>query len=142
MGATVSDPNFNLGQRDNKIDGFGTARVRIGYAWNRLMAYGTGGFGWAHEMITRTQVVGTVNGAIPGTAEEASTIAPGWAAGLGFEWAVQPNWTLRAEYLHLDLASQSFSFPASGQSIQSTARIDAFRFGVNYIFNVGGPRAY
>ena len=93
-------------------------------------------------MITRTQVTGTVNQAVQGTAEDAAAFAPGWAAGLGLEWGVQPGWTLRAEYLHLDLASQSFAFPAAAQSIQSAARIDAFRFGVNYIFNVGGPRTY
>jgi len=139
MGGSTTDA---FGQRDNKIDSFGTARVRIGYAWSTLMAYGTGGFAWAHEMITRTQVTGTVNQAFPGTVEDSASLAPGWTAGLGFEWAVQPNWSLRAEYLHLDLATQSFSFPAAGQSIQSGARIDAFRFGVNYIFNVGGPRTY
>lgn len=139
-GTAIGDPT--LGQRENKIDSFGTARARIGYAWGRFMAYGTGGFAWAHENMTRTQQSGTVNAAIPGIIEEATAFAPGWAAGLGFEWGVSPGWTLRAEYMHLDLAAQNFTFPQAGQSIEASARINAFRLGVNYIFNVGGPRTY
>ncbi|HXX07451.1 MAG TPA: outer membrane beta-barrel protein [Pseudolabrys sp.] len=141
MGSTAIDgPAF--GQRENNIDSFGTVRARVGYAWDRFLIFGSGGFGWAHEVLTRTQQIGTVNNAIPGTIEEVGATVPGWSAGLGLEWGVSPGWALRAEYLHLDLTSKDFAFVAAGQSIQATARIDAVRLGVNYIFNVGGPRAY
>jgi high affinity Mn2+ porin len=105
------------------------------------MVFGSGGFGWAHEVMTRTQQIGTVNAAIPGTSEESGATVPGWSAGAGIEWGVSPGWVLRAEYLHLGLNSQHFAFPASGQSIQATASIDVVRGGVSYLFNIG-PRSY
>ena len=139
MGSTaIGAPAF--GQRENSIDGFGTIRARVGYAWDRFLVFGAGGFGWAHEVLTRTQQIGIVNAAFPGTVEESAATVPGWSAGIGFEWGVSPGWALRAEYLHLGLNSQHFSFPMAGQSIQATASVDVVRAGVNYIFNIGGPR--
>jgi outer membrane immunogenic protein len=141
MGSTaIGAPAF--GQRVANIDSFGTIRARVGYAWDRFLVFGTGGYGWAHEAITRTQQTGTVNAAVPGTVEESAAMVPGWSAGIGFEWGVSPGWALRAEYLHLGLNSQHFPFSISGQSIQATASVDVVRGGVNYIFNIGGPRSY
>jgi opacity protein-like surface antigen len=131
-----------LGRRENKTADFGTIRTRIGYAWNRFMVYGTGGYAWAHEEIIRSQQAGTVNFAVPGTIESSAGTVSGWAAGVGLEWGVSPGWTLRAEYLHLDLGSRSFAFPTAAQQIDASAQIDAVRVGVNYIFNIGGSRPY
>ena len=126
-----------FGQRDSKIDVFGTVRGRLGYAWDSLLLYGTGGFAWADEEIVRTQQIGTVNGATPGTVEKASAIGTGWAAGGGLEWMFMPNWSLRAEYLHLDIGTKLFSFPLSRQRIEGNARIDIARVGLNYALNWG-----
>ncbi|MGA8475911.1 MAG: outer membrane beta-barrel protein, partial [Candidatus Cybelea sp.] len=128
-----------FGERDNKIDAFGTLRGRFGYAWNNLWLYGTGGFAWADEKLVRTQQIGTVNLAAPGTVESASGIGTGWVAGGGLEWGFAPNWTARLEYLHLDLGSKSFTFPLAGQRIDATATTDIVRLGVNYKFNWGWP---
>jgi outer membrane immunogenic protein len=124
-----------LGQRDNKIDAFGTVRARVGYTWNNWLLYGTGGFAWADQQMTRTQLIGTVNNAPPGTVESASGIGVGWAAGAGLEWAFAGNWTARIEYLHLGLGTQSFLFPLAAQRIDPRSTIDIARFGVNYKFD-------
>ena len=130
------------GQREYRPSDFGTIRGRVGYAWDRLMVYGTGGYAWVHEEIVRTQIVGQVNSAIPGTIESDSGLLSGWTAGIGAEWGVSPGWTLRGEYLHLDVGSRPFTFPAAGQQIAASTQIDLVRFGANYIFNLGGPRSY
>jgi outer membrane immunogenic protein len=129
----IGAPAF--GQRDNDINAFGTVRGRLGYASNSWLFYGTGGFAWADESLTRTQLVGAINGASPGTVEKASAFGTGWAAGVGIEWGFAPNWSARAEYLHLDFGTDSFSFPLAGQRVDANATIDAGRFGVNYKFD-------
>ncbi len=129
---SVDVPAF--GQRENKIDAFGTARGRLGLAWDNWLFYGTGGFAWAHERIVRTQQFGTINTATPGTVESSSTTGSGWAAGGGVEWALLNNWLLRVEYLHLEIGSQSFMFPLAGQRIDAMARVDIGRFGISYKF--------
>jgi outer membrane immunogenic protein len=121
-----------FGQRDNKIDAFGTVRGRLGYAWDNWLLYGTAGFAWAREQITRTQLVGTINNATPGTVESASRTGTGWTAGAGLEWSFARNWSARIEYLHLDLGAESFSFPLAMQRIDAKAQIDIARFGINF----------
>ena len=38
-----------------KIDDFGTVRGRVGYVFDNLLVYGTGGFAWARETATVTE---------------------------------------------------------------------------------------
>jgi opacity protein-like surface antigen len=134
VGRTVIGGN-SLGERVNKIDLFGTARARVGYGWNNWLLYGTGGFAWADEQMTRTQQFGIVNNATPGTVESAKATGTGWAAGAGVEWAFTRGWTARLEYLHLDLGTQQLLFPLAGQQIDPKVTIDVGRFGISYKFN-------
>src|SRR5580704_13556193 len=129
LGRTVIGANA-LGERVNKIDLFGTARARVGYGWNNWLLYGTGGFAWADEQMTRTQQFGTVNNAPPGTVESARASGTGWAAGAGLEWGFARGWMARLEYLHLDLGTQSLLFPLAGQRFDPRVTIDVGRFGV------------
>jgi outer membrane immunogenic protein len=128
-----------FGVREKKIDVFGTARARLGYAWDNWLIYGTGGFAWVDEQMTRTQRVITVNNATPGTVESASGVATGWAAGAGLEWGFARNWSARVEYLHLELDTQSFLFPLAAQRVDAQVTIDSARIGVNYRFDWGAP---
>ena len=70
-----------------------------------------------------------------------STTAAGWVAGLGAEWMFAGNWSVRAEWLHIDLGSINDLLPTvgTGGTIQTavwsrTERFDEFRAGVNYLF--------
>ena len=45
----------------------GTVRGRLGYAFDRVLLYGTGGWAWSNGQSTRTQVTGAVNLATAGT---------------------------------------------------------------------------
>src|SRR5581483_5741775 len=68
-----------------------TVRGRLGYAADRFMPYITGGL-----------ALGDVKATTPGFAGASSDRA-GWTLGAGLEFAVAQNWSLKAEYLYVDL---------------------------------------
>jgi outer membrane immunogenic protein len=121
-------------QHHNTLDLYGTVRGHVGYAVNNVLLYGTGGFAWADEKITRTQLTGNLANATAGIAETATATGVGWAAGAGLEWGFAQNWSARAEYLHLDLGKQSFMFPLAQQRNDAKVNLDVARLGVNYKF--------
>jgi high affinity Mn2+ porin len=112
----------------------GTARARVGYAFDRWMAYGTGGFAWAYDSLTRTQSVGTPSGgsASGGTSEGAFLWRLGWAAGAGVEVPVAGGWTAKIEYLLSDYGAKSVVFPAGAQRFDSDLTMQSVKLGMNY----------
>jgi outer membrane immunogenic protein len=68
----------------------GTARGRVGYAFDRVMPYVTGGL-----------AVGDIRASQPGFSDEETRA--GWTAGGGVEFAFAGNWSAKAEYLYVDL---------------------------------------
>jgi outer membrane immunogenic protein len=138
------------GTRDTYVKDFGTVRGRLGYALNNVLLYGTGGWAWGHG--TNTIQFTCLGPGCPGTSALPPTsptptsvdVNPnGWAAGAGVEWAFLPNWTLRAEYLHLQFdgvtedRSKSSSFVASlfvTSRVSSNVSIDLARVGLSYQF--------
>jgi outer membrane immunogenic protein len=73
----------------------GTVRGRAGYALDRYLVYGTAGaaFGNVRANFSNDPISGTTQ--------------TGWTAGAGTEVALAPNWSAKAEYLFVDLASGS-----------------------------------
>jgi outer membrane immunogenic protein len=91
-----------------KISWFGTLRGRIGYAWDRVMLYATGGLAYGEIKLAGTNTVsGTVGGApfLAVTAIGHSKVNAGWTVGAGIEGALVDHWTWKAEYLYMDLGS-------------------------------------
>lgn len=125
-------------------------RGRLGYAVNNVLVYGTGGWAWGHGSNT-TQITCIGPGCPAVSAVPATSPAPtsvdvnpsGWAAGGGVEWAFLPNWTVRAEYLHLQFdavtedRSKSAAFPGLfiTAHVSSNVGIDIARVGLNYQFH-------
>src|SRR6266853_5169390 len=66
-----------------KVDSFGTVRGRLGYAFDRALLYGTGGFAWAH---------GNLSGTAAGLTVSNSQAHFGWTIGAGLEYAFDRNW--------------------------------------------------
>ena len=113
-----------------KVSRFGTVRGRLGYAWDRWMVYGTGGY--AFNARTRYSFV-----APAGTTD--SLDLDGWVAGGGVEYAFAPNWSVKLEYLHINLDEQDY--PGLGCAVGACtvgADIDTVRVGLNYRFGWGG----
>jgi outer membrane immunogenic protein len=112
-----------------------TARGRIGYAWDRVLFYVTGGGAWANAGITVTG---------PGaTATEDRTIG-GWTAGGGVEWAVWQSLTAKVEYLYVDFGNPAFFNPPPAANFADRAGgihlVDhVVRAGLSWHF---GPNGY
>ena len=89
----VGAQNANFGG----IDWFGTVRGRLGYAMDRFMIYGTGGFAFGGaDQKGFTDGYGTYRG----TNNDTRT---GYAAGGGIEYAFTPNFTGKIEGLYVNL---------------------------------------
>ena len=110
---------------------FGTLRGRVGYAQAGWLLYATSGYAYGEVDTTATAVAGPVAAQL-GT----NQFADGWTAGGGAELALAPRWSVKVEYLHIDVArSTGFAFvglPATGDQIH--ARSDVARAGVNFRF--------
>jgi outer membrane immunogenic protein len=119
----------------NDIHWFGTVRGRLGYAWNNVLLYGTGGFAYGSA---EAGIVGCPGG-FCGTNE-----VNGWTAGGGIEYGLAPNWSVKVEYLHVDMGRYNFTMAggcAGTGGCVSPAVFDLVRGGINYHFNFGGPIA-
>jgi outer membrane immunogenic protein len=95
----------------------GTARLRIGYALDRVLVYGTAGaaFGDVQAALTGTGFTG----ANPATGPFQSTLQFGWTVGGGVEVAIYEGWSAKLEYLFVDLGSAACN-------VQASCGIDAF----------------
>src|ERR1043165_6809720 len=80
-----------------------TVRPRLGFAAGNALFYTTGGLAVTNEKVN--QVTGVLNGAT--FTSSISETRLGWTVGGGIEYMLSPNWTIRAEYLHLDFGTAS-----------------------------------
>jgi len=113
-----------------RINSFGTARARLGYAaTDRTLWYVTGGWGWAEKKIDEQPVV---------LLSSTSKTESGWAAGAGVEHAIANNWSLKLEYIHIDLGHKDFATVAAGITNRVSEKLDIVRVGVNYKFGDWG----
>ena len=99
----------------------GTARGRVGYAFDRALFYVTAGAAFGDVQMT----------ALGGTATADRT---GWTAGLGLEYAFLGPWSAKIEYLYADLGSASCGPAVCGTATTVTFNTNIIRLGVNYRF--------
>lgn len=131
---------------DAKISWFGTVRGRIGFAWDRLLVYGTAGFAYGQVSLSglMTDSGSTTRITFPlfvtpysaAAGFSASHVNVGWTAGAGVEGALVNNWSWKAEYLYLDLGSLDLFAPGpfSPATISAHAHFNdnLVRVGVNH----------
>jgi high affinity Mn2+ porin len=131
---TVSSALSGQANYNDTVLDYGTARARVGYAFDRWLVYGTGGLAWSYDKLVRTQLAGMPVGSSEsvGTAEAALLWRWGWAAGVGVEVPIAPNWSARLEYLSTEFESHTKTFPAAGQAFNSDLAMQSIRFGVDY----------
>jgi outer membrane immunogenic protein len=90
----------------------GSIRGRVGYAWDRVLLYATGGvaFGGFNSSVSGNfagfVTADTTSGLAPfgpiGGSSSSSATRVGWTVGGGLEYAVTNNWSIRAEYRYTD----------------------------------------
>ena len=125
--------SFN-GKEENytyDMDWVATARVRAGYLpTERLLIFGTGGLA-----LTHVEASGFQESIIPifDDTFENSSVEVGGVIGLGAEFAVTRNWSVKAEYLHYDfnalVADPSEGEPSFNPSLDTVKVGVSFRFG-------------
>lgn len=118
------------------IDSLITVRGRIGYdigplfpSLGDLLPYVAGGFADAH--------IHAWDSFLGGSGEKS---AAGWTIGGGVEAMLGSNWSVRAEYLHVDLGNPAVftALPPNPEHVATTA--DLFRVGLDYHFTwTGSP---
>jgi outer membrane immunogenic protein len=107
---------------ETRLNWLGTARGRIGYAWDRFMVYGTGGAAF-----------GDIEANVGGLAGTSDTNV-GWTAGAGIEGAIGANWTAKVEYLYVDLGSVGCGATSCGVPANVDFTTNVVRGGLNYRF--------
>jgi outer membrane immunogenic protein len=113
--ATGADQTFAPWKFSNPW--FGTVRGRIGYAFNNVLLYGTGGLAF-----------GELRGETFGLPE--SHTNAGWTAGVGAEFGFAPGWSAKVEYLYVDLSSNNFTITG----LPNGYHFGTLRAGINYHF--------
>ncbi|MHC2331434.1 outer membrane protein [Bradyrhizobium sp. USDA 4454] len=120
--------SFNL-QNTSKVDWFGTGRGRIGFMpAERLLIYATGGLAYGEVKTNIANSSAFSNGLLRLWLGDNSDVRVGWTAGGGTEYAFTNNWTLRGEYLYVDLGASGTTATFQGiDPVQSQIRYNASR---------------
>jgi len=103
---------------DYDFDWMATIRGRAGYAFERLLVYGTGGAAFLKEKESRQQYRSdSASPQIPSgttttlfSTDVSEKQRAGWTIGAGGEYAVDAGWSLKTEYLYAFFGEQSFDF--------------------------------
>src|SRR5271167_2834048 len=133
---------FSSGQNLNWL---GTIRGRVGWApSNQWLLYATGGIAFG-------QVGYNLAFAFPGSndfqAISLTNTEVGWTVGVGTEWAFTNSWSVKVEYLYVDLGNVNLVSVPAGRALNLvTSLTETFqnhynivRVGLNYKFNSDVP---
>ena len=108
------------------IDYIGTARGRIGYAFDRIMPYVTGGFAWGHTHVNINDGSGaTVDAGHPDSAGPPAPASSSRSAATG-----APR--LEYDYVDLDAADATISAISGLPGVNVDPRIHLLKLGLNY----------
>jgi outer membrane immunogenic protein len=116
-----------------------TLRGRLGFTETNLLPYVTGGLALSNfQMADFTDNVGAL-GAFGGATN--SDQLTGWTIGGGLEWAVNDHWTVKGEYLYINLGSMAASSTnpgfvdySNGPGVSSDLTLHVVHAGMNYKF--------
>jgi outer membrane protein OmpA-like peptidoglycan-associated protein len=119
-------------------------RGRVGYAFNQVLLYGTGGFAVADAHLS-AKYASPAPGVSGGSASNSATLIGGTYGG-GVEYAVSPNISVAGEFRHTDYGSAHMSLgsaPTIAGSAPVTGKVDLHDnvalLKVNYRFGAPPP---
>lgn len=104
---------------------FGTIRGRLGYAFDRMMIYATGGGLYGDAKLSG---VTTASGAF-----SSSTTYWTWVVGGGLEQMFLPRWSVKFEYLYAGTPDRAPTPPLT-TALTGNAHANIVRVGINYHF--------
>ena len=144
QGAGISDKTSRIGattdyflSTKSQVNWFGTVRPRIGYTFDNILIYATGGLAVGGVKYTQNYVDGDYL-----AHARTNKTRVGFAVGGGVEYAFNEHWTAKLEYQYIDLGRSKISATEinDGEPTQYTIhtklRTDfhTVRLGVNYKF--------
>lgn len=124
----IGSPFVNTTGRE-ELDWQGSVRARLGYAvMDRALLYATGGWAYGH-LTDKYDTAG------PTFHQTVDSMRSGWTVGGGLEYALNPKWSVRAEYRYTDWGTHTndlnvFLAPPGVSKDEVTEQ--AARFGVSY----------
>ena len=107
---------------ETKNNWLGTVRGRLGYAFDRVMPYVTGGAAFGDIQANQGGFSGV------------SDTKVGWTVGGGVEAAVVGKWTAKLEYLYVDLGSVGCGAGSCSMPTNVDFRTHVVRAGLNFRF--------
>lgn len=113
-----------------QLEYMGTVRGRFGYAFGMFMPYVTGGFAWGRATADFNSVLTQLFGPTQTIAKSQSRMLTGGTIGAGIEYAFAPKWSVKAEYLYVDLGKKIFFDGQSGGAFGFQDHV--LRLGINF----------
>ncbi len=138
-GSSTANTGLGLTNFRARFDNFGTLRLRLGYNFDRLLFYLTGGLTYGSNVasysIPAEGYSGSRHTTYTGLPFNVDTV------GLGVEYAIDDHWSVKGEYLYDCVEAYMNNFtPAPGVRVAFNTRMmyHIARLGVNYKFDLGG----
>ena len=125
-----------------KADGgfYGDIAGRVGYTWGSSLIYAKGGFAWLNNDASITATIITPAGAAATfRGNDNNETLTGWTAGAGWEYLLNPNWSMKVEYLHFDFGDINDRCCRDGVNnfrvFNNDLTEDTVKLGFNYFFH-------
>ncbi len=127
-----------------RLDWVSTLRGQLGVSPTpEVLLYVTGGAAFAHIELSSAYSDNAVNITLPGGNGSGGTkdIKIGWVIGGGVQWALDHQWSAKAEYLYTDFDSISVDVPLTNSpaftqtmSVANDVSLHLMRIGLDYRF--------
>jgi len=113
-----------------------TVRPRVGAAFDNILLYATGGLAVGEVRVNHT-LLDPPGGST--SVFSTSSTRSGWTVGAGLEYAVARPWSVKLEYLYVDLGTTTLATPADAFFVPASTTVSnksqIVRAGLNYRFN-------
>ena len=139
--------NASLGSNGQETGYFGTVRGRLGYAIDQALffvtggyAYGSGGRGGTANYYSALNLTNVPDAVY---SRDGGSTRSGYTLGAGLEYAMARNWTVKLEYLYVDLGDRNTTYLTTAPGFAGTTlvsdnrnnnRFNVVRAGLNYKF--------
>jgi len=111
---------------------------RLGFIYDRALIYGIGGAAWTEEDHTVSAgpgVTALLNSfGIPANPQKFNWNRSGYDVGGGVEYAVAPNWTVRAEYRYYNFGNWNYNSASWVGHGHENLTDNTVTFGLSYLF--------
>ena len=153
IGVPATGPlaNYALAARIKQDGGFaGDVTGRLGYTWGNWLLYAKGGFAWFNPNLSASAVAYNGTSVVTFNGWDNNTTLTGWTVGGGVEWMLNPNWSVKLEYLYYDFGLNDNYWAATYTNVNGVTTsysrwrlfdndltVNTVKLGVNYHLTSG-----